>query len=251
MAWELTRDVSPSVTEVDHTGSTNADLLAGAADAAHLTVLLTRDQRSGRGRLDRQWTAPPGSALAVSVVVQVPGIPAEARGWVPLIAGSAMCHAVAEQLAGFEVGLKWPNDVLVAEDGELKKIVGVLAEVAARDTIVIGTGVNTAMERELLPVATATSFAALGDVCNEDRLVASFLGALDRLLTALADADGDAAASGVLDEVSSSCLTLGREVRVELPGGGELLGRATHLDSDGRLVVAGTPVAAGDVIHVR
>ena len=46
-------------------------------------------------------------------------------------------------------------------------------------------------------------------------------------------------------------MTLGREVRVGLPGGGELTGRATDVDAGGRLVVAGTPVAAGDVVHVR
>ena len=48
-----------------------------------------------------------------------------------------------------------------------------------------------------------------------------------------------------------ACLTLGRQVRVSLPGGDELTGEATDVDDTGRLVVAGTPVAAGDVLHVR
>ncbi len=48
-----------------------------------------------------------------------------------------------------------------------------------------------------------------------------------------------------------ACVTLGQEVRVSLPGGGEVTGEATDVDETGRLVVAGTPVAAGDVLHVR
>ncbi|HCM49247.1 MAG TPA: biotin--[acetyl-CoA-carboxylase] ligase, partial [Microbacterium sp.] len=107
---------------VPYTGSTNADLLAAVAvepDAyPHLSVLVTDDQRAGRGRLDRTWTAPAGAALAISVLVRVSGIPADQRGWVPLIAGAAMTRALRGQFApdaaegGPRVGLKWPNDVL-------------------------------------------------------------------------------------------------------------------------------------------
>src|SRR5829696_10248910 len=92
--YPLTAAVSPRVQVVETTGSTNADLLAGiAADREgwpHLSVLLTNDQRAGRGRLDRTWVTPPGTALAVSAVVHAEGIPVAARSWIPLIAGAAM-----------------------------------------------------------------------------------------------------------------------------------------------------------------
>ena len=254
-----TAAVSPRVQVRERTGSTNADLLAAAAadphEWPHLSVLLTMDQTAGRGRLDRSWTTPPGTAVAVSVLVRVPGIPARARGWIPLVAGAAMARAVAAQVAeaGHDARVKWPNDVLL--DGA--KLCGILAEVVPGhpDAVVVGAGVNTRMTAEQLPVPTATSFAIAGLEADEDRLLADYLTALDEQLRALETAHGDAAGAGVLAEVEALCATLGREVAVSLPGGTTLEGRAQRIDPDGRLVVVTglteTAVAAGDVVHVR
>lgn len=257
--FPLASAVSPRLEAVASTGSTNADLTRGAAaDRAawpHLSVIVTDDQRSGRGRLDRTWSTPPGSGLAVSVLVEVGAIPVASRGWIPLVAGAAMARAVGAQVvdAGHDARVKWPNDVLI--DGA--KVCGILAEGVPGhpDAVVIGAGVNTRMTTEQLPVPTATSFAALGLDADEDRLLADYLAGLDEQLRALAIAHGDAAAAGVLAEVEALCATLGREVRVSLPDGGVLVGRGQRIDGDGRLVVAAglteTPVAAGDVVHVR
>lgn len=251
--------VSPRVQVVPTTDSTNADVVAGVvADPAawpHLSLLVTRDQRAGKGRLDRSWTAPPGTALAVSVVVRVPGIPPVARGWIPLIAGAAMARAIGEQLiaTGHSVAVKWPNDVLM--DGA--KVCGILAETVPGhpDTVVIGAGVNTTMSRTDLPVAHATSFAAAGLECDDDRLLADYLTTLDEQLAALAAARGDAAAAGVQADVSKNCSTIGTRVKVSLPGGAILEGRARRLDETGRLVIeeqgVEAVVSAGDVIHLR
>lgn len=257
--FPLAAAVSPRLQVKEWTGSTNADAVAAAsaspADWPHLSVLLTTDQRSGRGRLDRTWTAPSGTALAVSVLVRVPSLPVFSRGWIPLVAGAAMTRAVAAQLRGsaHSVALKWPNDVLV--DG--LKICGILAEVVPGDVdaVVVGAGVNTRMERVDLPVETATSFAALGLECDDDRLLADYLRALDEQLSALADAHGAAGVAGVRAEVEALCATLGRDVVVSLPDGAKLTGRAQRIDDDGRLVVVSggdeTAVSAGDVVHVR
>jgi BirA family transcriptional regulator, biotin operon repressor / biotin---[acetyl-CoA-carboxylase] ligase len=257
--YPRTAAVSPRVQVVETTQSTNADVVAAvAADPdgwPHLALELTTDQRAGRGRLDRSWTTPPGTALAVSVVVRVPGIPPAQRGWIPLVAGAAMTRAVTEQLrgTGSSAGLKWPNDVLL--DGG--KVCGILAEgvPGVPNAIVVGSGVNTRMARADLPVDTAISFAAIGREVDDDRLVADYLAALDEQLRALAATHGDASASGVRGEVEALCTTLGSDVRVSLPVGSILEGRAVRIDGEGRLVVlAGgveTAVAAGDVVHVR
>jgi BirA family biotin operon repressor/biotin-[acetyl-CoA-carboxylase] ligase len=251
--------VSPRLRIVESTDSTNADLVRAATAAPeqwpHLSAILTTDQRAGRGRLDRTWTAPQGTGLAVSVLVRVPDLPMEARGWIPLIAGAAMARAVIDQLrgTGHSAGLKWPNDVLL--DGG--KLSGILAEVvpAQPDSVVIGAGVNTRMTRADLPVETAISFAATGLDADEDRLLATYLTALDEQLSALTLAHGDAAASGVLGEVEALCTTLGSDVVVSLPDGTRLTGRAQRIDPAGRLVIASgdeeTAVSAGDVVHVR
>lgn len=248
----LTLAVAARLDVLSETGSTNADLRERAADAEawpHLSALVAAHQTAGRGRLDRTWTAPPGAALAVSVLLRdLPASPS-ALGWIPLAAGVAMTDAVAAQLPGREVAVKWPNDVLVGG----RKICGVLAE-AVDGAIIVGAGVNTAMTEGELPVPTATSFAALGAEADVDRLLAAYLGGLAGLVAALASA-GDAERSGLRAATIDRCATLGREVRVHLPDGRELVGQATALDADGRLVVAAGgdlhAVAAGDVVHVR
>lgn len=234
------------------TGSTNADLRERSDDVEHwphLSALITRNQTAGRGRLDRTWLAPDGASLAISILLRALPTDPAARGWIPLAAGAAMAEAVAAQLPGHEVAVKWPNDVLV--DG--RKICGILAE-ATTDAVIVGSGVNTAMTAEQLPVPTATSFAALGVEVDEDLLVADYLRALDGHISALAAAD-DAVASGLHGAVTARCTTLGLAVRVSLPGDQTLEGVATALDAEGRLVVSADgavrAVSAGDVVHVR
>src|SRR5215467_11896135 len=87
----LWRDVE--VTGV--TGSTNADLLARAADGApEGLVLAAEEQRAGRGRMGRSWVAPPRAALTFSVLVRPGPVPPARRGWLPLLAGVAVATAV-------------------------------------------------------------------------------------------------------------------------------------------------------------
>ena len=189
------------------------------------------------------------------------------RGWIPLVAGSAMRQAIAAQLPGRAVTLKWPNDVLVGEKdgGPARKISGILAEVLPSDpmAVVVGAGVNTTMETVDLPVPTATSFADQGVDVDEDRLLADYLEALRDGIAALA-VGGHAA---VADEIAEHCSTLGEEVSVSLPApaseagepGGDvdttLRGVAVRLDASGGLVVQSAGVErvvnAGDVVHVR
>lgn len=237
---------------VDESPSTNAALRDLSADAAawpHLSALVTDNQTAGRGRLARSWNAPAGASVAISVLLRrLPADPA-ALGWIPLVAGLAMCESVAAQLPEHEVGVKWPNDVLV--DGG--KICGILAE-STGDAVVLGAGVNTRMTVEQLPVPTATSFSVLGENVDEDRLIADYLRRLDEALTALIET-GDAEASGVRRDVTARCLSLGRAVDVALPDGAHLRGQAVRVESDGRLVVSADGaehiIAAGDVVHAR
>ncbi|MFI8594506.1 biotin--[acetyl-CoA-carboxylase] ligase [Microbacterium sp. NPDC078428] len=239
------------------TGSTNADLVAAASadpgEWPHLSMLVTDDQSAGRGRLGRVWTAPPGTALAASIVIDASGVPPSARGWIPLAAGAALTRAIAPQLAGVHTArLKWPNDVLV--DG--RKISGILAEgVGGTHRIVVGAGINTRMPVEELPVETATSFAALGVTADADALLADYVDALREHIDALARAAGDAVVAGIHAEIESLCDTVGRAVRVILPEARELIGEAVGIGADGgllvRTAVGTTSLVAGDVVHVR
>ena len=214
------------------TASTNAVVADRARQGeAHGLVVVAEQQTAGRGRLDRTWTSPPRAGLTFSVLVRPSG-PAH---WVPLLAGAGIATALREH-TGVDAVLKWPNDVLVGS----KKVAGLLAE-AVDGAVVLGVGLNVTTGADELPVPEATSLL-LEHATTTDR--DTVLRAVLRGLTA---ALGDDARSSYLE----LCSTLGREVRLELPGGEVVTGTAERLDDDGRLVVGGVAYAAGDVVHLR
>ena len=162
------------VTVRAETGSTNSDLLAAARDGApEGTVLAAEVQTAGRGRLDRRWTCPPRAALSFSVLLRPDGVPAVARGWIPLLAGVAVAAGLRAQ-AGLDARLKWPNDVLVGG----AKIAGILAEQAG-DAIVLGIGINVTTRRDELPVPHATSVVLAGAAPDREQLLVAVLGELE------------------------------------------------------------------------
>jgi BirA family transcriptional regulator, biotin operon repressor / biotin---[acetyl-CoA-carboxylase] ligase len=233
---------------VPETGSTNADLLEAARKgAAEGLVLVAEAQTAGRGRLGRVWSTPPRAALIFSVLLRPAEVRPAQRGWLPLLTGVAVASAIREQ-THVPARLKWPNDVLVAE----QKLAGILAE-AHGDTIVVGTGLNVTLSPAELPVPTATSLL-IEDAARTDRdsLLVAMLTELEHRYQAWR-ADPDAA--GLRQDYLRWSATVGRDVRVELPGGALLTGTAEDVDDVGRLVLR-TPgtlvrVGAGDVLHVR
>jgi BirA family biotin operon repressor/biotin-[acetyl-CoA-carboxylase] ligase len=231
--------------------STNAHVAerARAGEPAGL-VVAAEHQTAGRGRLDRVWVTPPRAALTVSLLVEPTGVPVGRWPWLPLLTGLAVVDGV-RRAAGVDASLKWPNDVLVGE----RKVAGILVELVDRPAgpaAVVGIGLNVSATAAELPVETATSLALAG-ATSLDRTAL-----LQALLVAFADRFGrwcEAGGDGLRAAYLEACSTLGRPVRVQLPTGGALHGRAVDVDADGRLRVDdGRRVhvlGAGDVVHVR
>jgi BirA family transcriptional regulator, biotin operon repressor / biotin---[acetyl-CoA-carboxylase] ligase len=244
---------------LEESPSTNAALAARAraGEPAGL-VLVAEHQTAGRGRLDRVWVTPPRAALTFSVLVSPVEVPLARWPWLPLLTGLAVVDGV-RAAAAVETSLKWPNDVLAGPDKvagilveRLERPAGAMAGAVAGAVAVVGVGLNVSATREELPVDTATSLSVAG-ATSLDRT---------RLLTAVLDAFAvrydawrAAAGNGLRAPYLQASSTVGRQVRVELPGGGRLRGRAEDVDEEGRLRVDdGTRVhalGAGDVVHVR
>ncbi|WP_416977051.1 biotin--[acetyl-CoA-carboxylase] ligase [Streptomyces sp. T028] len=243
---------------VQRTGSTNSDLVARAVagKAAEGAVLVAEEQTSGRGRLDRQWTAPPRSGLFFSVLLRPAEVPVARWGWLPLLTGVAVATGLA-RAAGVDTALKWPNDLLVTVDGQERKAGGILAERAGEDAVVVGVGINVTLRADELPVPQAGSLALAGAVnTDRDPLLRAVLRSLEEWYGRWRSAGGDPAASGLQEAYAAGCATLGREVRAELPGDRSVVGEAVAVDGDGRLVIATRdgvqePVGAGDIVHLR
>jgi BirA family biotin operon repressor/biotin-[acetyl-CoA-carboxylase] ligase len=245
-AWPFYVDVDVS----ESTGSTNADVAVLAREGTPEGAARATDhQLAGRGRLARSWTSPPRAGIAVSVLLRPVSVARERWTWLPLIAGVAVAGAVDR--AGVSAGLKWPNDVLV--DGA--KIGGILLENVggATDAVVVGIGLNvTGTASELPPGATSLALAGARDL-DRVSILAGLLGGLADAYQNWCRGAGD---PGVVRAAYlSRCVTTGREVRVELPGGQSVRGVARTVDLDGRLVVeaadATVALSAGDVVHVR
>ena len=179
------------------------------------SVVVADHQSAGRGRLDRRWEAPPGTALLASFVVPRHAV-------LSLAAGVAAAEA-----CGAGVRLKWPNDLML--DG--RKAGGILVEVS--DTkAVVGIGIN---------LTAAPPGAAMVGQSRDDLLETL----RERLAYWSAAETGE-----VLGRWRELSITLGVRVRVELPGR-TLEGIAEDIDATGALIVNGEHVAAGDVIHLR
>ncbi|MDV7244579.1 MULTISPECIES: biotin--[acetyl-CoA-carboxylase] ligase [Rhodococcus] len=240
---------------VQETGSTNADLLSRAAHAdCDRHVLLAEFQGSGRGRHSRAWVSPPQAQIAVSALLTMPGMSVGDMGWLPLLTGVAVVDAV-RAVAKVPAELKWPNDVLI--DG--RKVAGILAEVATTTpdpAVVVGIGINVTLARDELPVPHATSLMLEGaEVTDRNTLVRAVLRAIAGRWQQWHDTNWDV--TDLADAYRARCGTLGQRVRAELPGGTELLGIATDIDTEGRVVIAPdgradtVAVSAGDITHLR
>jgi BirA family biotin operon repressor/biotin-[acetyl-CoA-carboxylase] ligase len=227
--------------------STNA--VAGDRPVAG-TIVLADHQTAGRGRLDREWATPPGSAVTFSAVVD-PALADQDWPLLPLAAALAVAEGV-RRAAGVEPRLKWPNDLLLGVDRDERKLAGILLERVVDPTTpdhplaVVGIGINVATTEDELPVATATSLAIAGATADRTTVFGEVARALARTLAALAQDPG-----GVLARYRAACTTIGRDVEVHLPDGELFIGRAGAVDDRGRLVVDGRAVGAGDVVHVR
>ncbi len=240
---------------VAETGSTNADLVAGAVNYADRTALIAEHQDNGRGRHSRSFSGAPRSQILLSMLLKFPGIDPAVLGWLPLMTGIALVDAL-RTVGEVDARLKWPNDVLI----QGKKVSGILAEVAAHGpspTVVIGLGVNVSMTADELPVSTATSLALeKAAVLDRDTLVRAIL----RGVAAEVDSwrDSNWSTDALAHRYRDRCGTIGQRVRVDLPGGEEKFGTAVDVDEHGRMVIemehpdsGRLAVAAGDVTHLR
>jgi BirA family biotin operon repressor/biotin-[acetyl-CoA-carboxylase] ligase len=178
------------------------------------SIVVADHQTGGRGRLDRRWDSPPGTALLVSFVLRPNPV-------LSLAAGVA-----AAQACGGGVRLKWPNDLLL----EGAKVGGILVEVTPT-TAICGIGIN---------LTWAPPGAAKLNL-DRDRLLDRLRVELDRW--AVADTED------VLTLWRALSDTLGRRVRVDM-GTNVIEGLADDIGLGGELIVDGVALTFGSVTHL-
>lgn len=217
-------------------GSTNdiARQLA-ADDAPHGTLVITDEQVKGRGRMGRQWHAPPNTSLLMSLVLR-PALAAGEVNRLVMACSLALAEAIARQ-TGLEVAFKWPNDVTL--DGA--KLVGILPESELREDrlawVVVGMGVNVNQLDlpEDVPYPVTSLRLAAGKQVDRLTLLADLL---ERLNVWYGLLDDDR-----LDEAWRARLTtLGQRVQA-----GKVEGTAERVDRSGALWIR---TAGGRLVQV-
>jgi BirA family transcriptional regulator, biotin operon repressor / biotin---[acetyl-CoA-carboxylase] ligase len=194
------------------TDSTNERARAlAAAGAPHGTIVTADEQSAGRGRQGRTWSAPPKSAVLMSVVLR------DLRETLPLAAAVAVCDALP-----VEARIKWPNDVWI--DG--RKVAGILVEGRPQEGwAVLGIGLNVATERFPTEL-NATSLRLSGASVSVDESLAALAASLGTWLPRSTEE--------ILAAWRSRDALLGRTVRW---ANGAEEGRAAGVDDSGALVV--------------
>ena len=238
------------------TGSTNdvaKDLAARGAPEG--TVVVADEQTAGRGRLARRWLAPPRTSLLCSLLFR-PDLPPIQAQRLTMLCSLAAADAI-EQVAGLQVHLKWPNDLVVKSQlanrksavrnlhspfsilysPTWRKLAGILTETGITgerlDFAVVGIGINVNVGPEALPTLAPDATSILAEVgCPLDRgaLLVALLAGVERRYQGLR------AGESPYREWAVRLATLGQPVEVSTPAG-VLAGVAESVDEDGALLL--------------
>ena len=246
MYLEQTASVVNELIALDSVDSTNLELARrlAAGPLENFSLVVASEQTAGMGRLGRAWVSEPGTSISASLYLK--SSHTAQLGWATLIAATAIRAAIAD-LVDAQVLVKWPNDVLVND----KKISGILAQIQPDGSLILGFGIN--LKAQLGAPDTATALDLLGVEADFDTVLHAVVRNF-RIRWAIFEADPQTAITKARGELVQYSATLGKSVRAELPGGGEVLGIAKDIDREGRLVIE-TPepvvVSAADVWHLR
>ena len=217
-----------------------ADLSEGRAHAGE--VYLTEFQSAGRGRGNRTFESQAGQGMLLSAALSPQTQPQNRWGWIPLIVGVAACSAIVKS-TGVNANLKWPNDVMIDE----QKVGGIIAEKIG-DQVIIGIGINCLQDKSNLPAENATSLQIhSAEKVNRNTLVINFLNELEQMMRAW-----EIKPFPIENKYRQLCSSLEQDVRLDLPDGSQVHGRAAAISSNGALVLAdGRDFVAADVTHFR
>lgn len=232
----------------DEIDSTNSYAKKAASEGCgDGTVIVADCQKSGKGRLGRQWNSGPGTGIWMSVVLR-PDILPEDIQVITLAASVAVVRAI-KAVTGIITGIKWPNDIIL--DG--KKVCGILTEISTEmeqvNFLVLGIGINVNHTDEDFPedlskVATSLRLYSenkcnypneqiCGKIFNRSEIIKGVLIELEGLYENIKKGN----IRGIIDGWKKYSVTLGKEVIITIRNS-KYTGVAQDITVDGRLRVA-------------
>jgi len=200
--------------------------------APHGTVVITEEQTSGRGRLQRNWVSPAGENLLFSIILY-PDFGMEKISLLPFAGSLAIADAI-ETITGLSATCKWPNDVLI--NG--KKVCGMLLESShgnsIQDKIVLGIGLNVNQEEfsEELKFKASSLKIESGTIINRVALLQKILEELENRYNQLAHFP----AQRILNDWRMKALLFGKKITV-LESEFSFSATAIDIAEDGSLII--------------
>lgn len=217
---------------LDTVGSTNDYLKTIADKFPDGTVVTSREQTGGKGRLGRVWQSKKDDTISFSILLRPDLAPMEVSAITPLC-GLAVAKTLNEYF-NFGATIKWPNDIIVGN----KKLCGILTEMSCEfdrvGYIIIGIGINilnTNFPDDIAYKATSCKIESNRDI-NKSELLAKILADIELILT-----EGDYRFNSKnLQEYKEHCVTLNRAVTFTRRNE-QIKGIATDINSEGELIV--------------
>ena len=257
LPWEITQNLNTKflgkrVYYFDSTDSTqNFAMEIASNDKENGTVVISKKQTGGRGRMKRKWKSPTGG-IWMSIIIH-PKFDVSYTTLVPIATSLALCMAI-EKILKIKPELKWPNDVTLKG----KKVAGVLVDTSIIsneiENMVLGIGINFKIKpHELASTIKKTpNFYGVATLVKKNEralpLVHQFLYELENVFQLI----NSRRIKKIKSEWTKRSSTIGRNVSI-ITSEGNVNGKAIKIDSDGALIISkgkkAEKILVGDITH--
>ena len=244
LPWEITSGIKTRVfgkrayyfDSIDSTQNFAASIAKNSRENG--TIVVSKKQTSGKGRLGRKWISPSGG-LWFSIILH-PKFDVSLVTLFPLASSLALAYAIEKTLRK-KPELKWPNDVTLNR----KKVAGMLVDLSLAsnniENLILGVGINFKIDSSKLEKSIkntgnyygATTLVKKNENANATKLIQSFLVELEKICDLL----NQGKVKKIINEWTKRSFTIGRKANVSTSTG-KISGRAIRIDDDGALVIS-------------
>ena len=242
LPWEITQNLNTEflgkkVYYFDTISTTqNFAMKIASENNENGTVIISKKQTGGRGRMKRKWKSPAGG-IWMSIIIN-PSFDISRATLVPIATSLALCIAIEKTLK-IKPELKWPNDITIKG----KKIAGVLVDTSIIsneiESMILGVGINFKIKpRKLTSIIKKTpNFYGVTTLVKKNEsalpLVQQFLYELENVIQLI----NSKHIKKIKNEWTKRSSTIGKNISI-ITDNGNLNGKAVKIDNDGALIIS-------------
>ena len=200
------------------------------------TLIISKKQTGGRGRMKRKWKSPVGG-IWMSIIIN-PNFDISYATLVPIATSLALCIAM-EKILKIKPELKWPNDITIKG----KKVAGVLVDTSIIsneiENMILGIGINFKIKPHKLAstIKKTPNFYGVTTLVKKNGnalpLVQQFLHELENVFHLI----NSRRVKKIKNEWTKRSSTIGKNISI-ITNEGNLNGKAIKIDGDGALIIS-------------